>query len=284
MKLIDLHIHTTASDGSFSPSEVCQMAIEKNLAAIAVTDHDTVDGIPEAINYASAHHADMEVIPGIELSCIYSGTEIHLLGFYMDYDNPGLLSELKVLKEARQNRNIKMCALFQADGIPITIEKLQQGNPDTVITRAHFARVLVEEHICKNKEQAFKKYLGKSCKYYLPKPDISCEHAMSIINHYGKGAFLAHPLLYKFSYTQIEELLEYLKSLGLVGIEAYHSSCSSYESGRLREIAKKHQLIISGGTDFHGVVKPDIFLGTGKGSLRITSAILDNIKKTILTS
>lgn len=278
MRFIDLHLHTTASDGSYSPAEVCQMAIQKKLSAIAITDHDTVDGIVEAMNYAS----EIEIIPGIELSCKYNDREIHILGFYMDYTNPNLLSTLAAIKEARYKRNLEMCRLFQADGIDMTIEKLQAGNPETVITRAHFARVLLEEGICKTKDQAFKSYIGEKCKYYLPKPDISCEQAMDIINIYGKAAFLAHPLLYKLGYKQIDELIEYLKPLGLTGIEAYHSSNNSYESGKLRTMAENHGLLISGGTDFHGVIKPDIQIGCGRGSMRITEAILDRIKAGII--
>ena len=196
----------------------------------------------------------------------------------MDYTNPGLLAELNALKDARFNRNVEMCKLFQRDSIDMTIEKLQEGNPDTVITRAHFARVLIEDGIVKNKDQAFKKYLGEKCRYYLPKPEVTCERALSIINQYGKCAVLAHPLLYKLSYNQIEELLDYLKPLGLKGLEAYHSSNNSYESGKLRAIADRHDLFVSGGTDFHGVIKPDISLGTGRGGMRITTGILDNIK------
>ncbi len=286
MRFIDLHVHTTASDGSFTPSEVCQMALDKGLAALAITDHDTVDGVPEAIRFMENHQSapdtqnplPMELIPGIELSCNYGSREIHILGFYMDYTNPGLLAELNALKDARFNRNVEMCKLFQRDGIDMTIEKLQEGNPDTVITRAHFARVLIEDGIVKNKDQAFKKYLGEKCRYYLPKPEVTCERALSIINQYGKCAVLAHPLLYKLGYNQIEELLDYLKPLGLKGLEAYHSSNNSYESGKLRAIADRHDLFVSGGTDFHGVIKPDISLGTGRGGMRITTGILDNIK------
>lgn len=243
MRFIDLHVHTTASDGSFTPSEVCQMALDKGLAALAITDHDTVDGVPEAIRFMKNHQPvpdtqdslPMELIPGIELSCNYGSREIHILGFYMDYTNPGLLAELNTLKDARFNRNVEMCKLFQRDGIDMTIEKLQEGNPDTVITRAHFARVLIEDGIVKNKDQAFKKYLGEKCRYYLPKPEVTCERA-------------------------------------------YHSSNNSYESGKLRAIADRHDLFVSGGTDFHGVIKPDISLGTGRGGMRITTGILDNIK------
>lgn len=280
MKLIDLHVHSNASDGSYTPSEVADLAIEAGLSAIALTDHDTIDGISEIMMYTS--DKDIEVVPGIELSCYYKNREIHILGFYVDYDNPELAGELDVLKQAREGRNLKMVELMQKDGLNVTMEKLLHGNPDSVITRAHFARVLVEEGICKDKEVAFRKYIGIGCKYYLPKPQITCEAAMNILTKYSKGAFLAHPLLYHLGYSQIEELLEYLKTLGLKGIEAYHSSNNAYESDRLRSIAIKHGLLISGGSDFHGIIKPNISLGCGRGNMKIPRRLLDEIKRVCL--
>ena len=279
MELIDLHVHSNASDGSLTPTEVADEAMRIGLSAIALTDHDTIDGIPEILEYTK--DKPLEVVPGIELSCYYNNREVHILGFYMDYANPALNEELSKLKMAREGRNLKMVELMQADGLPVTMEKLLHGNPDSVITRAHFARVLVEEGVCKDKEAAFKKYIGIGCKYYLPKPQVTCETAMKILTTYSKGAFLAHPLLYHLGYAQIEELLIYLKSLGLKGVEAYHSSNNEYESDKLRSMAMKLGLGISGGSDFHGAVKPNIQMGKGRGGMKISMHILDEIKKSL---
>lgn len=279
MELIDLHVHSNASDGSLTPSEVADTAMRMGLSAIALTDHDTVDGIAELFDYTK--DKPLDVVPGIELSCYYQNREIHILGFYMDYQNPDLQKELTVLKQAREGRNEKMVALMQTDGLPVTMEKLLHGNPDSVITRAHFARVLVEEGVCKDKDTAFRKYIGIGCKYYLPKPQVTCETAMRILCTYGKAAFLAHPLLYHLGYAQIEALLVYLKSLGLKGIEAYHSSNNRYESDKLRSFALKHDLLISGGSDFHGIVKPNIQMGIGRGNMKIQKSLLTELKKHI---
>ena len=181
------------------------------------------------------------------------------------------------MKKAREGRNLKMVAMMQADGLPVTMEKLLHGNPDSVITRAHFARVLVEEGVCKDKNQAFNKYIGVGCKYYLPKPQVTCEKAMRILTTYGKAAFLAHPLLYHFGYAQIEELLDFLKSLGLKGLEAWHSSNNRYESEKLSAIARKHELAVSGGSDFHGIVKPNIMIGRGRGNMKTSEEILTQL-------
>lgn len=279
MELIDLHVHSNASDGSLTPTEVADEAMRMGLSAIALTDHDTIDGIPEILEYTK--DKPLEVVPGIELSCYYNNREVHILGFYMDYTNPALNEELSELKMAREGRNLKMVELMQADGLPVTMEKLLHGNPDSVITRAHFARVLVEEGVCKDKEAAFKKYIGIGCKYYLPKPQVTCETAMKILTTYSKGAFLAHPLLYHLGYAQIEELLIYLKSLGLKGVEAYHSSNNAYESDKLRSMAMKLGLGISGGSDFHSAVKPNIQMGKGRGGMKISMHLLDEIKKSL---
>lgn len=277
MDLIDLHIHSNASDGSLTPAQVADEAMRRGLKAIALTDHDTVDGIPEILSYTE--DKPLEVVPGIELSCYYNNREIHILGYYVNYRSGKLNDELTGLKQAREARNIRMVEMMQADGIPITMEKLLHGNPDSVITRAHFARVLVEERICKTKDAAFRKYIGVGCKYYLPKPEVTCETAMRILTEYSEAAFLAHPLLYHLGYAQIEALLSYLKTLGLTGVEAYHSSNNMYESDKLRSIAEKLGLGISGGSDFHGVVKPNIQMGTGRGNMKIPMRLLDEIKR-----
>lgn len=277
MKRIDLHVHSSASDGSFTPMEVADLAIGEGLSAIALTDHDTIDGICEILPYAA--QKDLEVVPGIELSCYYKEREIHILGFYIDYKNADLQKELNALKEARYNRNLKMIELMQKDGIPVTLEKLLHGSEeDSVITRAHFARVLVEEGVCPDHPTAFRDYIGTGCKYYLPKPQVTCVRAMEILTKYAKAAFLAHPLLYHLDFEEIETLLIYLKSLGLKGVEAYHSTTSPVDSQKLCQIASRLNLEISGGSDFHGVPKPDIQIGIGRGNLKIPMELLDNLK------
>ncbi len=297
MKFIDLHTHSTASDGTFTPTEVVNHAIEKDLAAIALTDHDTIAGVAEAM--AAAEHTALRMIPGTELSCYYKipltekelsmkeqgheirqkDVEIHIVGLFIDYKNATFQTALDELKNARNRRNLNMIELFQKDDIPMSMEKLNQGNPDTVVTRAHFARVLIEEGVAKTKEEVFKKYLGPGCKYYLPKPDVSPEYVISLINQAGGMAFLAHPLIYKLNYDQIETMVRTLIPAGLRGIEAYHSSVNGYEGDRLRSLAKKYDLLVSGGSDFHGANKPDIDLGCGRGNLKITEHILTQIDK-----
>lgn len=282
MKLIDLHIHSTASDGSLTPTEVVNAAEDLGLAAIALTDHDTVDGIDEAICAASG--LNLTVVPGIELSCIYQEKEIHMLGLYIDHKNEELLHFLKEAARKRRERNEKILAAFQKDGFRITMEDLTMENPKTTITRAHFARALLKKGYVSSVDQAFKKYLGPDCPYYRKRETITPEEAIQAIRNAGGFAVLAHPCQYKLGWAKTEELISYLKTLGLGGLECFHSSNNQEESGKLRKLAMKYQLVPTGGSDFHGAAKPDIKIGSGRGGLRVPALYLDEIRLSMFLS
>lgn len=277
MNFIDLHVHSNASDGTLTPAGVVELAAQKGLSAIALTDHDTIEGIPEALEAAKS--LPLEVIPGIELSCVYQGEEIHILGLYVDLADKNFIAETDTLKDIRMKRNTEMIHRFQNAGIDITLSEVQGGNPDTVITRAHFARVLLEKGYVKNMDQAFKKYLSYSGPYCPRKEKITPEHAMKMLRDCKASPVLAHPYQYHLGDKKTEELVSYLKEMGLHGLEVYHSSNNQYESGKLKKLAKKYQLFPTGGSDFHGTNKPDIDLGTGRGGLRISALLLDDIKR-----
>ena len=168
---------------------------------------------------------------------------------------------------------------FVDAGIELTVEELKHGNPNSVITRAHFARVLVEKGYCKDKNEAFDKYLGIGCPFYLPKPKVTPEHVLKLIEDAGGTAILAHPYSYKFSKSEVETLLDYLIPLGLVGMECYYSTYDNGQVQELRSMALAKELLVSGGSDFHGVVKPDIAIGTGRGNLKVPEKLLDLIKE-----
>lgn len=277
MKFVDLHVHSNASDGTFTPSQVVALAVERGLGAIALTDHDTIDGLSEA--QAAASGLPIEIIPGIELSCVYQGEEIHILGLYVDPGDQEFVSETDTLKEIRKKRNEEMIRRFQNAGISITLDEVMAGNPDTVITRAHFARVLFEKGYVKNMDQAFKKYLDYSGPYCPHKEKITPEHAMKILTDCNASPVLAHPYQYHLGDKKTGELVRYLKELGLHGLEVYHSSNNHYESGKLKKLAREYDLFPTGGSDFHGNNKPDISLGSGRGGLRVSALLLDDIKR-----
>lgn len=276
MKLIDLHVHSTASDGSLTPTEVVNRAAGLGLTAMALTDHDTVSGIDEALK--AAKDLDMEVIPGIEVSCIYKEKEIHILGLYIDHKKPELLSFLKEAYQKRYDRNMEMLAAFNKDGFEITVEDLHCGNPKTVITRAHFARALLKRGYVSSVDQAFRKYLNPDRPYYRSRELISPEEVLNALQAAGGFPVLAHPLQYKLGWAGTEELVSMLKEHGLCGLECFHSSNNQDESGKLRKLAKKYALAPTGGSDFHGAAKPDIEIGSGRGGLRVSALYLDDIK------
>lgn len=273
--MIDLHIHSTCSDGTFTPKEITDKVIEKNLYGFSLTDHDTVDGISEILSMNLPEH--LKFIPGIEISCDALHREIHILGYGIDCKNQQLNKTLNDLRKKRMQRNLDMIDLFQKDGYPVTLEKLQHGDPDTVITRVHFSRVLVEEGICTSRDQAFSKYLGEKCKYYIPKTFFDPKDCLKLILDAGGIPILAHPFLYKFSNKDTKHLIRDLKEYGLAGIEVYHSSHHQGQVAKLREWQKEYDLLATGGSDFHGTNKPDIDIGTGRGPLYVPDHLLDEL-------
>lgn len=273
--MIDLHIHSTCSDGTFTPEEIIQKVIDKRLYGFSLTDHDTVDGISNIL--ATHLPDDLKFIPGIEISCDALGREIHILGYGIDHKNKALNDTLRSLRNKRFQRNLDMIHLFQKDGYPITLEKLQNGEPDTVITRAHFARTLIAEGICTSMDQAFSKYLGETCKYYVPKPFFDPKDCLKLILDAGGIPVLAHPFLYKFSNLDTKHLIRDLKEYGLCGIEVYHSSQHAGQISKLREWQNEYDLLATGGSDFHGTNKPDIEIGTGRGPLFVPDHLLDEL-------
>lgn len=277
MNYIDLHVHSSASDGSFTPKEVVELAKNAGLSQFALTDHDTVGGIEQALQHAK-QIGGITVIPGTELSCYYGKREIHIVGLFVNHRDEHFLSELQKLKDAREARNERMVQNFVDAGIQLTIEELKHGNPNSVITRAHFARVLVEKGYCKDKNEAFDRYLGIGCPFYLPKPKVTPEHVLKLITDAGGTAILAHPYSYKLTKTEVEVLLDYLIPLGLTGMECYYSTYDNGQVQELRSMALSKNLLVSGGSDFHGVVKPDISIGIGRGNLKVPGKLLDIIQ------
>ena len=275
--MIDLHVHSTASDGSLTPRELVYYAAEKQLSAIALTDHDTVSGLAEAI--AASHHAGIELIPGVEMSCVWEGTEIHILGYFVDTGSPALQDGLSWFRRLRDERNETILDNLAEDGILLTEEELRAGDPDTVITRAHFARLLMEKGYVRDRKEAFAGYLAYGGKYVPTKDELTPERVMQMFYDGRIWPSLAHPVQYHLDEDSLVQLIAELKAMGLRGIEAWHSSQSWQDTARLQTIARLSGLIPTGGSDFHGSSKPDVEIGTGRGNLKIQERVLDAIKE-----
>ncbi len=279
---IDLHTHSTESDGTLTPEELMEHAKETGLTAIALTDHDTTDGIARA--RPLAEELGIELVPGIELSTDYSGTEVHILGYYIDENNPEFSAKLREFVDSRDSRNEKMTAFLQKEGFNITMKELYRENPGSVITRAHFARYLVEHGFVKDRETVFRKYLGDNCRCYVPREKITPFEAVRLIQTGGGLAFFAHPVLCHMNHDRLRYFIRKLKEAGLSGIEAVYSMNEPGDERNLRKLAAEYDLLISGGSDFHGSNKPYIHLGTGRGNLCIPYEILEKLKKRLTES
>ncbi len=280
---IDLHVHSTRSDGTYSPKELVDYAIEKGLAAFALTDHDSVAGLEEAISYAASlrltHTNVPEIIPGIELSTEYQGKDIHIVGLYIDYKDTNFCRYLEDFVNSRTLRNQKMCRLLQeGTGMDITYEKLLAEFPGSVITRAHYAKYMLTHGYIKGMNEAFERYIGDNCPYFLPREKVTPAQAVRLILAAGGIPVLAHPLLYGMGKERLNNLVAELKEVGLAAIEAIYSTYTTGEEREMKELARKHGLKISGGSDFHGSNKPQLDLGTGYGSLYVPYEVLSTLK------
>lgn len=289
--MVDLHVHSTKSDGTYTPSELVAYAMEKGLTAFALTDHDTADGLQEAREYAdslrkkevasgnvSSHPAVPEVIPGIELSTEYQGRDIHIVGLYINPENPTFQKYLQDFIRSRTLRNQKMCALLQEAGISITYEQLLEEFPGSVITRAHYAKFLLKHGYIKSIQEAFERYVGDRCPYFVPREKVTPAQAVELILSADGVPILAHPVLYRMSDAGLDALVAELKEAGLMGIEAIYSTYHTGEERQMLALARKYQLLVSGGSDFHGSNKPGLDLGTGYGKLNVPDSVLHDIK------
>nr|WP_297769666.1 PHP domain-containing protein [uncultured Butyrivibrio sp.] len=280
MKAIDLHTHSTCSDGTFSVEELMDYAHEKGLAAIALTDHDTVKGLERADNYVKEKYPDMEFVPGIEFSTVNEGKDVHVVGLYVNYKDQEFLDTIDSYMNSRIQRNIKMCEKLRDEaGIDISYEILTEMFPKTVITRAHFAKYMLEKGYVSSKQEVFDRFIGDDCPYYVPRENITPEMAIEAIVKNGGVPILAHPVLYHMSDAKLEALVVRLMEVGLAGLEAIYSTYEAYEERQMKELSERHGLLISGGSDFHGDNKPKIDLGVGLGKLFVPENILEQIKK-----
>ena len=275
-KIVDLHVHSTKSDGTFTPTELVKEAIKCGLNAFALTDHDTTAGLKEAKK--AAEGTTLEVISGIELSCYQNGHEVHIVGLFLDEDNPTFQAKLSDIINSRDHRNELMMQKLCDAGFSITLNNLYEYFPNSVITRAHMARYLYETGQIPDIQTAFQKYIGDHCSCYVPREKVTPYQAIDLIHSAGGLAILAHPLLYHLGAENLKNLVIDLKNHGLDGLEAIYSTYTAGEEREMKQLAREVGIAISGGSDFHGANKPAIHLATGKGKLFIPYSVLENLK------
>jgi predicted metal-dependent phosphoesterase TrpH len=274
---IDLHAHTTASDGTLSPTQLVQLAAEKGLQALAVTDHDTLAGLGEA--QAAGRDSGVEIVDGIELSVEHTG-RFHLLGYAFDPDNPALNDRLIYIQEFRANRNRKMVEKMREHGLDITWEDVVAESGGDLIARPHMALAMVRKGIVATPQEASDKYLQDGGPVHVPKIKMTDEEAIGLLRGAGGVPVMAHPLQLKMDgWNALETELSRLKALGLAGIEVYYSQHSPEETRQLSDMADRLGLLKTGGSDFHGAPKPRVFLGTVTNGGPAPYELLERIKE-----
>ena len=260
--MIDLHCHTNASDGEKTPTELIDFAINKGISAIAITDHDTVDGLDEAIKYSN--NKKIMVIPGIELEASTTKGQMHILGLFIDYNNNELKKELIKIKQARENRNKKIIEELNKMGFEISLEELKKVSGGETIGKPHFAKVFLNKGYIQTKEEMFDNYFNKPPLNSLKKASYEPEQIINMIKAANGLAILAHPQSLKLNDDDLLKKVIELKTYGLDGMECFHSNQTKEEMDKFQKIAKDLNLIITKGTDYHGpIIKAKIELGTG---------------------
>lgn len=279
--VVDLHVHSTRSDGTYSPEELVNYAREKGLFAFALTDHDTVAGIDEALEQADLLKTQgivpPRIIPGIELSTEYMGRDVHIVGLAIHHKDPAFVKKLQEFVDSREIRNRKMCALLNRAGVAISYEELLAAYPDSVITRAHFADFLWKHRYVKSLSEAFDRYVGDHAPCFVPRQKVTPVQAIELIRNAGGIPVLAHPVLYRMSDSALETLTAECAAAGLTGLEVLYSSYSASETRQMAALAARHGLLPSGGSDFHGANKPGLDLGCGYGKLAVPLQILEDL-------
>lgn len=276
---IDLHTHSTASDGSFSPTELVRAAVDAGLTALALTDHDTTEGDSEA--EAEAQKLGITFVPGVEISCNLNKKALHILGFWVDYNNRVLNDTLSILVDYRTNRNRLIISRLRELGMDITYEEVAEIAGNEVVGRPHIAEILVRKGVVSSIQEAFDEYLGEGKKAHFHKKRLTAEEGIYLINKAGGIACLAHPKQYNFSSPEeLRGTLKTLRSWGLAGLEVFYPTHSPEDNGLYKKIAEEFDLAMTGGSDFHGTSKPKVKLGSGiNGNMDLDWKILENLKR-----
>lgn len=270
--MIDLHAHSNASDGSLSPAALVELGAGVGLTALALTDHDTVAGIDEAARAASGRK--VRFVPGIELSAALEGGTLHFVGLFVDHAHGAIAAALAEVLRMREERNARLVARLAEVGMPVTLDEAAGAAGGEIVGRPHFAAKLVEKGHAASLAEVFAKLLGRGGAAHVFKERLSPQTCIEVIRAAGGAPILAHPDQTNRRGAQLDALVAELKGCGLVGLESHCASYTSQTRHDLGQLAARHGLLRSGGSDFHGAPKPDIRLGRGFGSLRVPDSFL----------
>ncbi len=275
MSQVDLHTHSTASDGELAPATLIEKARALGLSTIALTDHDTVAGIVEA--RGAAAQAGIEFIPGIEIEIDFEPGEFHLLGYGIDPGSPQLLEATGRLAGARHERNAAILGRIAAAGLPLDTAKIVALSRESYIGRPHLADLLVAARCARNRQDAFDRYLGKGRPFYIKKSCLPLEEALSVIRAAGGVAVVAHPYSLFVSKAMLGKFFSLWKEMGVGGIEAYHPTAKYGQCAILERMARERGMFVTAGSDFHGKARPECGLGRTAGNMPIERRFRDEL-------
>ncbi len=275
--MVDLHTHSTASDGTLEPAELVRKAMDCGVKALSLTDHDTLSGLKEAA--AQASELDMKFIPGIEISADFSPGTMHMLGYYVDADDSVLKQKLSWLREGRDRRNTLILQMLEKQGYPVEMRELEVYAKGESVGLPHKDRAMVAKGYDGNEEEAFNRFLAKGAPAYANKERMNPTRAMELVIGAGGLPVLAHPQTLDLNSTELADLLAELKEAGLAGVETYYFSHSEEEMFLYKHIADDLDLIVTGGTDYHGPGFKGIELGRGLGGMMVPDEVVDRLEE-----
>lgn len=278
--MIDLHTHSTCSDGVLSPSELVKHAFSKNIKVLALTDHDTIEGLSEA--KIQSEELGITFVPGVELNIDWPKGEFHLLGLGLKNPSEQLLKILNDLQKDRDSRNAQIIEKMKEAGFDADLKEIQSKFKTCCLGRPHFAAYMVEKKIVKTRQQAFDKYIGKNCPWYIPRLGANLDDSIQAIKDSGGISVMAHPLSIYVSWGKIFPVMQDLKERGIVGLEAYHPGARVGSCIRLEELARELGFIVTAGSDYHGeAVRADRKIGHTCGGRKIDDRFWDELKNLV---
>lgn len=269
-------MHSRFSDGSDEPETLIELAVQNELSAVALTDHDTVKGVTRFMQ--AAEPLDIEAISGVEVSTSMPNAEMHMLGYFMNHEDSALEQQLVQIRTARQTRNEEIFSNLRKLGLPLDWEEIKALAGDDVIGRPHFARAMVARGYCQTTREAFDRYLGSGQPAYARRQTLVAEEAIEMIRGAGGVAVVAHPFTLGLNDQDLFDLLKHLRAAGLEGLEIFYPQHSPEQIRIYSEMAAAHNLVASGGTDYHGSMTPDLTLGRGFGSLHVPDELVERLR------
>ncbi len=271
--MIDLHSHSTASDGDCAPPRLVELALGMGIRALALTDHDTIAGVAQA--EARARGTGLLLIPGVEVEIESLTGEFHLLGLGLFADRGSLDAALDRVRVARRGRNARMVAKLQAAGIPIAMEELSAIAGGEIVSRAHFARLLVQKRVVNSIDAAFSRLIGKGAPFYEPRACLGIREAVELIGAAGGFSAVAHPTSLGMNEPALRQHLSACRDIGVRGLEAWHPNHTLKQCHRLERLARAMGMLVTGGSDFHGQHMPQRRLGLSSGGREVPDALLE---------